>query len=304
VTHASRKTRLEIPEGVLLGHALVASLADNLGIRVFFIKGPASVLQGLREARQSADVDAFVEPARLEGLLEGLRERGWREWPVDPDGRTFPKHSITVHHPEWPCCIDIHFRFPGMERPPRDCFESLWANTETMSLAGQWLRIPAKELGVLFLALHALRSPALPACQHELEYLTDLTVREALSEELLELAGATGSLAAIQPFLEGLLPTTTSVVWPEPSTEWRNRVAAQEPGSARLVAILQAPRREKPRMLWGALFPPPEVFLSGNIHADMSLVGQLRQHRARWARFLRALPSTIRSIRKLLSRDD
>ncbi|UKA70293.1 nucleotidyltransferase family protein [Arthrobacter sp. FW306-06-A] len=299
MTHASRKTQLEIPEGVLLGHALVARLANGLGIRAFFIKGPASVLQGLREAKLSTDVDAFVDPVRLEEVLERLRERGWRERPVDPDSRTFPKHSVTVHHPEWPCCIDIHFRFPGMEKPAHDCFESLWANTETISLAGQRLRVPAKELGVLFLALHALRSPTLPACQQELDYLADLMRREDMSEALLELAGATGSLAAIQPFLEGLLPPTTSVVWPEPSMEWRNRVAAQEPGSARLAAILQATWKEKPRMLRGALFPPPEVFLSGNIYADMSLVGQLRQHRARWGRFMRALPRLVRRLCRL-----
>ncbi len=304
MTHASRKTQLEIPEGVLLGHALVARLADSLGIRVFFIKGPVSVLQGLREAKLSADVDAFVDPARLEDLLEGLRERGWCERPTEPDGRTFRKHSVTVHHPEWPCCIDIHFRFPGMEKHAYDCFESLWANTETISLAGQRLRVPAKELGVVFLALHALRSHTLPASQQELEYLADLTIREALSEELLELASATGSLAAVRPFLEGLLPPTTTVVWPEPSRAWRIRVAAQEPGSARLAAILHATWREKPRLLWGALLPPPEVFLSGNIYADMSLVGQLRQHRARWARFLRALPRLIRGLRQLSSSAD
>ena len=299
MTHVSRKTQLEIREGVLLGHALVARLADSLGIRVFFIKGPASVLQGLREAKLSADVDVFVDPASLEVLLEGLRDRGWRERPVDPDSRTFPKHSVSVHHPEWPCCIDIHFRFPGMEKHARDCFESLWANTETLPLAGQRLRVPAKELGLLFLALHALRSPALPACQYELEYLTELTRREDMSEALLEVARATDSLAAVRPFLEGLLPWPITIVWPEPSREWRNRVAAQEPGSARLTAIFQATWREKPRMVWGGLFPPPEVFLSGNIYADMSLVGQLRQHRARWGRFLRALPRLVRGLRRL-----
>ncbi|MDQ0146003.1 nucleotidyltransferase family protein [Pseudarthrobacter niigatensis] len=302
MTHASRRTQLEIPEGVLLGHALVAGLAAGLGIRAFFIKGPVSVLQGLREAKVSADVDVVVDPVRLEDLMQGLHERGWRERPVDPDSRTFPKHSVTVHHPEWPCCIDVHFRFPGMERP--DCFESLWANTETLELAGQQLTVPSRELGVLFLALHALRSPALPACRHELDYLADLTRREILAEELLEVARATNSLAAVRPFLEVLLPSSITVVWPEPSPEWRNRVAAQDPGSARLLAILQAPWSEKPRLLWGALFPTREVFLSGNIYADMSLFGQLRQHCARWWRFVRALPRIARSLRKLSASGD
>ena len=304
MTHATRRTQLEIPEGVLLGHALVARLAASLGIRAFFIKGPVSVLQGLREAKISADVDVVVDPLRVGDLIQGLHERGWRERPVDPDSRTFPKHSVTVHHPEWPCCIDMHFRFPGMERPARECFESLWANTETLELAGQRLAVPGKELGVLFLALHALRSPALPSCRHELEYLADLTRREALAEELLQLARATDSLAAVRPFLEVLLPRTLTVVWPEPSTEWRNRVAAQDPGSARLLVILQAPWSDKPSMLWGALFPSREVLLSGNIYADMSLRGRLRQHRARWWRFLRALPRVLRGLSKLPSNGD
>ena len=60
------ETQLSIPEAVLLGHALVARVADSLGIRAFFIKGPASVIQGLRLPKVSVDVDVFVPPADLE----------------------------------------------------------------------------------------------------------------------------------------------------------------------------------------------------------------------------------------------
>lgn len=296
---AAHEAQLNIPEGVLLGHALVARLADSLGIRAFFIKGPASVIQGLRPAKISADVDVFVDPARLPDLLQGLRERGWRERPIDSDSTTFPKHSVTVHHPEWPCCIDVHYRFPGMENPAVDCFEVLWTNTASVELAGQMVRAPSKALGVLILALHALRSPDLPACRQELDYLAAVSRREARLEELLELATSTGSLAAARPFLERLLLESIVPMWPEPSPEWRNRLAAQKPGSARLIALLQAPWQKKPGMLRRAVFPPREVFLSGNLYADMSLRGRLRQHRARWARFLGALPRLVRTLRQL-----
>ncbi|VXC54785.1 nucleotidyltransferase family protein [Arthrobacter sp. 8AJ] len=299
MTSAGHEAQLRIQEGVLLGHALVARLADSLGIRVFFIKGPASVIQGLRKAKISADVDVFVDPSRIEQLLQGLYERGWRQRPVDPDDRTFPKHSVTVHHAEWPCCIDVHFRFPGMERAADDCFKALWENTVHMELAGQRLRVPTKALGILFLALHALRSRDLAACREELESLAMLTRRESLAETLLELASATGALAAVRPFLEGLLPEAITAVWPEPSREWHNRVAAQAPGSARLIAIAQASWRDKSRMLWAAILPPPAVLLSGNIYADMSLPGRFKQHRARWARFLRGVPRLVRSLRGL-----
>ncbi|PTT68600.1 nucleotidyltransferase family protein [Arthrobacter sp. HMWF013] len=292
------KTQLSIPEAVLLGHALVSRVAAGRGIRAFFIKGPASVIQGLRLPKVSADVDVFVAPSDLDAMLQGLRERGWRERPVDPDSRTFPKHSVTVDHPEWPCCIDVHYRFPGMENDAGDCFEVMWANTEDLEVAGQEVRVPSKPLGVLILALHALRSPFLPACQQELEFLTELTNRKRYGAAIMDIASATGSLAAMRPFLEDLLPEATSVDWPEASTEWRNRLMAKEPGSARLIALAQAPLKDKPKMLFRAVFPVPEVHLSRDIYADMSFRGRLRQHRERWVRFLRAAPKILRDLRE------
>ncbi|WP_461175032.1 nucleotidyltransferase family protein [Arthrobacter sp. Z1-9] len=292
----TKETQLSIPEGVLLGHALAARVAESLGIQALFIKGPASVIQGLRQPKTSADVDVIVAPSSLERMLQGLRERGWRERPVNPDSRTFPMHAVTVDHPEWPCCIDVHFRFPGMENDAAHCFEVMWASTEDLQLAGQDIRVPSKGLGILILALHALRSPQLPVCEQELEFLAHLTERQSLASVILEIATATGSLAAMRPFLEDLLPASIELEWPQPSTEWRNRLTAKEPGSARLIAIVQAPWRIKLPMLWHALLPRPEVFLSGNIYADTSLRGLLQQHRARWVRFLRSAPQVLRDL--------
>ncbi|MDQ0868257.1 hypothetical protein QFZ70_000730 [Arthrobacter sp. V1I9] len=228
--HTGGETQLSLAEGVLLGHAMAARVADGLGIRAFFIKGPASAMQGLRQPKTSADIDVFVSPSSLEQMLQGLRWRGWRERPVDPDSTTFPKHSVTVYHPKWPCCIDVHFRFPGMESPAADCFEVMWANTDHLKLAGQVGRVPSPALGILILALHALRSPQLPASRQELDFLARLSERQSHALAILEIATATGSLAAVRPFLEDLLPETAELGWPQPSAEWRNRLMAREPG--------------------------------------------------------------------------
>jgi hypothetical protein len=296
MTGSDIRTRLSVPEGVLLGHALVSRVADSLGIRAFFIKGPASAVQGLRLPKTSYDVDVFVAFHNLEKMLQGLRERGWRERPVDPENRAFPKHSVTLHHPEWPCCIDVHFRFPGMETPAVDCFNVMYANTETLDLAGQKVRVPSKALGILILALHALRSAQLPACQQELEVLAQVTRCQSHAPAVLEIATATGSLAAVRPFLEPLLPKDAALEWPQPSREWHNRVVAREPGSAQLIAIVQAPWQDKLRTLWRSAFPPQEAFLSANIYADISLRGRLLQQRVRWARFLRSAPRLSRDL--------
>lgn len=299
----ANQARLSIPEAVLLGHALVSRVADSRGIRAFFVKGPVTVIQGLRLPRTSGDVDVFVHPGDLEAIVVGLEERGWRKRPVDPDNRTFPKHSVTVDHPEWPCCIDIHFRFPGMEKAPDVCFDVMWANTEYVELAGQQVRVPSKTLGILFLALHSLRSPHLPACQQELDFLCEVMQWTSLGPVLLNLAQATGSLAAMRPFLEPVLPPTVSTVWPDASSEWRNRLMAKHPGSARLIAIRQAPVKEKPGMLFRAVFPVPELHLSHDVYGHMSLSARLKSQGVRWARFLRSAPQVARELNHLRKSD-
>src|SRR5690349_7393687 len=95
---------LSVSEGVLLGHALVARVAAELDIRAFFIKGPVSVVQGLRPPKTSGDVDVFVAPGDLEAMLQALVERGWRKRPIGPDSSVFPRHSVTLDNPQWPCC--------------------------------------------------------------------------------------------------------------------------------------------------------------------------------------------------------
>ena len=290
------ETQLSIPEGVLLGHALVARVADSLGLRAFFIKGPASVIQGLRLPKVSTDVDVFVSPADIQPLLASLQERGWRERTADLDGMVFPKHSVTVNHPSWPCHIDIHFRFPGMERDAAATFDAMWLHTEFLELAGQEVRVPSKALGITLLALHSLRAPHLQASQQELAFLTDLAGRESHADTVLAISVATGALAAMRPFLERLAAGPTSDIWPQASTEWRNRQFTKEPGSARIIAILQAPLRNKPAMLRAALLPPDSVYLSQDPYADLSPAGRLRAYGARWGRFLRAAPRLARDL--------
>ena len=292
----SDDTQLSIPEAVLLGHALVARVADSLGIRAFFIKGPASVIQGLRLPKVSTDVDTFVSPADIGPLLASLQERGWRERTGDEDVRVFPKHSVTVNHPSWPCHIDIHFRFPGMERDAAASFDAMWEHTEFLELAGQEVRIPSKALGITLLALHALRAPHLQASQQELGFLTDLAGRESHAATILEISVATGGLAAMRPFLADLAAVPPSFAWPPASVEWRNRQFAKEPGSARIIAILQAPLRDRPGMLRNALLPPDSVYLSQDPYADLSPKGRFRAYAARWARFLRSAPRLARDL--------
>jgi hypothetical protein len=185
-----------------------------------------------------------------------------------------------------------------MESAPTECFDVMWAHTETLELAGHEVRVPSKALGTLILALHALREPRAVNRQRELEFLKDVSTCEELAPSLHMLAAETGSLGALRPFLEEVIPGSPDVNWPEPSLEWRNRLFAQEPGSARILAILQAPARRKVGLLFRAVFPAPEVHLSRDIYTDMSFKGRLGAHGARWGRFLRSAPQIARDLRE------
>jgi hypothetical protein len=98
-------------------------------------------------------------------------------------------------------------------------------------MAGQDIRVPSMPLAILILALHALRSPDLPSCREELDFLTELMRGGILAPEIFELSESTGSLAAMRPFLGELIPASLAPAWPEASREWRTRLVAQAPGS-------------------------------------------------------------------------
>lgn len=94
--------------------------------------------------------------------------------------------------------------------------------------------------------------------------------------------------------------TGHAIDWPSVSTEWRSRLFSKELGSARIIGILQAPLRDKPRMLRTALLPPDTVYLSQDPYADLSPTGRLRAQAGRWGRFLRASPRLARDLAAFL----
>lgn len=286
---------LLLAEAVDLCHALVDWVAESLEIRVIFIKGPISGLQGLRRPKVSGDVDVLVSPADLDPLIKGLNSRGWTQRPTDFDESTFPVHSVTLLHPTWPNDIDVHFRFPGMERPATECFELLWSRTATFPLAGRPLKAPSRELGICILALHALRSPWLEDSKAELAFLESITTSDmlpvilAVSDELM-------CRGALHPFLTAAFGPSYASDPPPPSEEWRRRIAARSLGSARLIALLEGPWRARPAMLYQALNPSREALLAYDLYADVSFRGRLRITVERWKNLVKGFPRTVTEV--------
>lgn len=294
-------TRLRLDEAVLLCHAMINHLATGLALRVFFIKGPAASDQGLRSARISADADVLVEPGKVEMLARSLIELGWVLRIPDPDAVAFPQHSLTLYHADWPCDVDLHYRYPGMETDARTSFEYMWKSTIPWRAAGHEIRIPNAALAICLLALHDLRSPWSAKSQRELESLHSRTP-ESLKDSLVAIAMQTGSLAALRPFLTRRFGEDLVSEWGQPSREWRIRTSVQTPASARALSLMQAKWWQRPKMLIEAVYPSKTVLMNQNIYAGASFAGRLRGRLARVGRLVAGFSQVLHDVRRYSER--
>jgi hypothetical protein len=280
-----------LPAAVLLCHALVAAAADRVGVRVLFVKGPTAQLQGLRSPRISSDTDVLVPEESLSALVAELSSRGWLVRPEDPDKAFLQPHSITLYSPSWPCDIDLHFRFPGMEEEWGAVFDRLWSRRTRVDVAHRAITVPSSgdHLGILL--LNELRSRSDGSAQ--LDEIRDLAVERP--HELLDFALGTGAVGPLRQVLE-LLPESQGVVYPRLSRNWRWHTRTSSDSARRIIAVLQAPWREKPRLVLHSVFAPLEVVRITDLRADASLRSLAVKNLQRWSRALTHLCGSLREV--------
>ncbi|GAA3672697.1 hypothetical protein GCM10023081_08790 [Arthrobacter ginkgonis] len=294
-------------EAVELAAALTASLCRERGLRCLFVKGPAAVAAGARPQRASADIDVLVHPEDMDRLLEALAERGWFTRPFE-DGMGLPKHSVTAYHPHWPCDIDVHFRFPGLDADPAAAFAALERGSGTHRFAGVEAPVPPRGGLVLIQAVHALRnlhtdSHHMTNARADYDFLLGRGESAPVLpawEELTPLLDGTGAWAAMEPFLRDAYPEQAAgVSFPAASEDWIRRTFSSYGSTHKLVLLARAPWREKPRILWRSLVPSREALAV----VDLSLLGAdrrtlARHRRQRLLRFLGRLPLAVRQARR------
>lgn len=288
---------------IALALGLVSWIATKRAVDAVVVKGAAAELTGLRPPRDFSDVDIVVRPAELEVFRDELAERGWLARPFEDDDNVFPKHSISMYHPQWPIDIDVHYRFPGFEADPDSVVDEILKDPLRVESGNRQLLIPS-ELGcVVFQALHQLRSPWEPGAQETLDELQRRSA-DIASAEILDFARRTNCLAALRPFLERRGDfAMAKELFPEPSTEWRVRTLGEDSASIRIFTLIRAPWPKKPRLAWRAAFPSRTALAA----RDISLQGPKRKlpgvYVRRFLRFWTALPRTVRSVRQLLAAD-
>lgn len=148
---------LTLAEAVPLAAALVSSAGARIGVRTLVIKGPTLAEHGLREPRDSNDVDVLVEPDGVEALARALSKYAWTERAVAFAGQSDAPHALTLFHREWPCDLDLHRFFPGFLADPSEVFDALWETRSRMKLGHIECAVPSVVASALIYQLSLLR---------------------------------------------------------------------------------------------------------------------------------------------------
>ncbi len=157
--------------GVQFSHACLQVLADDHGVDLLHIKGPAvdetlldrktvqdpDTQESVEETipRSSVDADVLVRPSHVTRLIEAMSRHGWRMAFDFVDGSAF-EHASTWEHPSFEH-VDVHRQFPGIGLDREAAFDILWRARHATLIAGLSCPVPDTTAQRLILILHAVR---------------------------------------------------------------------------------------------------------------------------------------------------
>lgn len=229
---------------VHLAHAVVQHIAEECGVDLLHLKGPA-LLPGLRPpGRKSTDVDVLVRPSHFDRLQEGLRTRGWEPVTQLGTGSAFG-HAANWWHPHWGYA-DLHAHWPGATVSPEATFAALSEGSFGHPIAHVPCPVPSRTGQILVLLLHAARSAGSTDPEHAW-HAQSFEQRAAVSALAVRL-GAEVALASALGDLDAHRGDRSYALWRfyreggGRIDEWRARYRAADSSSARLRLVGSAAR--------------------------------------------------------------
>ncbi|HEY3529238.1 MAG TPA: glycosyltransferase family 4 protein [Nocardioides sp.] len=301
-------SELALTEAVPLAYALVNRLAGDLGVRVLFIKGPVADQQGLRTRHVSVDVDVMVDPAQRDLLGDGLSSLGWADEDPHTSPRVLPLHSWTYRHPQWPCELDVHDRFPGFFAEPQTVFDTLWARRTEASIATRTVPTPDVAGHTLILALHALRDPDRSFHRSALDDVLGKAgsrFDESGLVDLATLAHALGAADTAAPFLSrlGAPPVGVGTTSEADLRVWNLRTMGGGRAAVSWVEELRRrPWRARPQFIWYALMLSEKELRLADPSLPEGRKAVLGARARRLRRGLGAVPSAVAQVRRARGR--
>ncbi|MCV7514032.1 nucleotidyltransferase family protein [Micrococcus luteus] len=296
---------LPLSQAIPLAAAAVQEAAAAAGVRALVIKGVTAEVQLLRPAGRPTDVDVLVAPGDVAPLLHALRGQGWVPRPDDNHLGIFPEHSVTVMHPQWPCDLDVHHRYPGLDaHAPKRAFDRLWSDHAEVEVAHWPVAAPSRAAHAVILALTSLREPWDRRADGQLRFLVDeVLVTPELRDRFIEVGLELNAGAALAPLLQDLCPDRDWSGLPAPDDDWLLYTHSRESATLRLAGLAQARGLDRVRHLWEALAPSRTALASQDL--SVADAGLRSLWLARWRRLrrgVRAIPTVLedyRSYRRL-----
>ena len=233
---------IDLQARVQLAHAAVQALAEEHGVDLLHVKGPALHASLSRPDRVSSDADVLVRPTQVTAFTDHLRAHGWRLVTDFANGSAF-EHAANYHHGHWGY-VDVHRVFPGISVEPDAAFELLWSERMQTRIAHRPCPVPGLLDQSLILCLHAARAMGGSRAEQDLAaawYSGDDARRRWLRDRAHEL-GAEVALAAALDELDQFPHDRTTALWRFYSQggsridEWVARIKAA-PSRRRKVAV-------------------------------------------------------------------
>jgi len=232
-------TRMPVSAGIRLGSAALQVIADDHGVDLLHIKGPAvhdSLLARTTQTdaatgqvvsrpvpRPSVDVDILVRPSHLRRWFEAMRAHGWEMAYRFQDGSAFEHASTWVR--EGLASADVHRTFPGIGLNPEAAFDVLWRERTQTRVAGFPCMVPSLPAQRLILILHAVRGGDLTGGDIERAWGWATPQQRDAVDSLASELGADVALAAATGRLEDHRSSREYALWRALSAGDRSRPA-------------------------------------------------------------------------------
>ncbi|WP_445667077.1 nucleotidyltransferase family protein [Janibacter sp. FSL W8-0316] len=244
---------LTLAEAVPLGTVHLQRLLADAGVRSLVIKGPAFVELGVRQPKQSNDIDLLIQPRDRASAASRLRTAGWRQvssWlPSELDDVV---HSSTWRHRTFPVTLDLHHGFSGLLRR-NEAFQSMWASRVSIELGHVGVDAPCAEHALVIESLNRLKA----AAPNDWPQIARRTVDSAPGFDVHSVARAAQALGAehtVAPLVAVMGGHPPRSAPPSGYEEW---IADAGRPSRRVIwqRLIQRAPLHAPTVLWSTLFP-------------------------------------------------
>jgi hypothetical protein len=139
-----------------MAHAAAQHLADEAGLAMLHVKGPALDPLLRHPGRTSSDADVLLRPDDAEAFVTLLCRRGWVLQTSFAANSSF-EHAAALRHDHWGA-LDVHRWFPGPTLRPDDLFDHLWVHRSATLVGGRRCAVPSVPAQALLVVLHAARA--------------------------------------------------------------------------------------------------------------------------------------------------